>query len=256
MTIAHQEDKPIASPIVATAPQQPVKGESVNYGQIGGKSLIGYISRPQKDSESLPALIVIHEWWGLNDNIKMMTDRLAGEGYVALAVDLYTGSVANDREQARELLTKAIANSSELQKNIRQAYKYLETEEKAPKIASIGWCFGGTWSLNTALLFPDELDAAVIYYGKIETNRKKLKALQMPILGIFGALDRNPSVDLVKEFETNLKALNKPVEIHIYERAKHAFANPSAENYNQEAAEDAWEQTTTFLAKNLSLATN
>ena len=90
MTIAHQEDQPIASPIVATAPQQPVKGETVNYGQIDGQPLTGYISRPETASEPLPALIVIHEWWGLNDNIKMMTDRLAGEGYVALAVDLYS----------------------------------------------------------------------------------------------------------------------------------------------------------------------
>lgn len=252
MTIAHQEDQPIASPILATAPQQLVQGETINYGQIDGQTLTGYISRPQKASESLPALIVIHEWWGLNDNIKMMTDRLAGEGYVALAVDLYTGNVAQDRNQARELVTKAIANSSQLQENIKQAYQYLKTEEQAPTIGSIGWCFGGLWSLNTALLLPNELDATVIYYGgNIETNPDKLKSLQMPILGIFASLDQNPSVDVVKEFEANLKALNKSVEIYIYEGANHAFANPSGKNYNQKAAEDAWEKTIAFLAQNL-----
>jgi carboxymethylenebutenolidase len=249
MTIAHQEDQPITSPIVATAPQQAVTGKTIQYGQIDGQPLTGYISRPEKTSDSLPALIVIHEWWGLNDNIKMMTDRLAGEGYIALAVDLYNGKVADDRTQARELVTNAFNNSEPLKENIKQAYQYLETTEKAPKIGSIGWCFGGFWSLNTALLLPQQLDATVIYYGgNIETNPDQLKALQMPILGIFASLDQNPSVEVVKKFETNLKALNKPVEIHIYEGANHAFANPSGTNYNQEAAEDAWQKTVAFLA--------
>ena len=125
--------------------------------------------------------------------------------------------------------------------------------EKVPKIGSIGWCFGGLWSLNTALVFPDTLDATVIYYGgNIETNKEKLAPLQMPILGIFGALDQNPSIELVKKFEASLKSLNKSVEIYIYEGANHAFANPSGKNYNPQAAEDAWQKTTTFLNKYLS----
>lgn len=252
MTIAHQEDQPIASPMVATAPQQPVRGEMIDYGEIDGKPLTGYISRPQQVSEPLPALIVIHEWWGLNDNIKKMTDRLAGAGYIALAVDLYRGNVASEATTARDLMTQAMGNASELEENIKQSYAYLQNVEKAPTIGSIGWCFGGYWSLNTALLLPEQLDATVIYYGgNLETNPDKLKALQMPILGIFGSLDQNPSVELVKELEANLKALDKPVEIHIYEGANHAFANPSGRNYNQEAAEDAWQKTMDFLAQNL-----
>jgi carboxymethylenebutenolidase len=253
MAIAHQEDRPLPSPMVAQAPQVEVTGKSINYGEIAGQSLTGYLSHPKNKNQPLPALIVIHEWWGLNENIKTMTDRLAGEGYLALAVDFYNGKTADNPQEAKELVTKASANPEQLKENIKQAYQYLETEEKAPKIASIGWCFGGLWSLNTALIFPNELDATVIYYGgNIETNSDKLKPLQMPILGIFGSLDRNPSVEVVKKFAANLKSLDKSVEIHIYEGVDHAFANPSGKNYNAEAAEDAWQKTTAFLAKNLS----
>jgi carboxymethylenebutenolidase len=253
MVVSHQADNPIASPIIAKSPKIPVQSESVSYGKLNDKSLTGYISRPYESTKPLPALIVIHEWWGLNDNIKKMTDRLAGEGYVALAVDLYNGNVADNREQARELVTKAIFNSAQLKDNLKQAFEYLKTEEKAPKIASIGWCFGGLWSLNTALLLPEQLDATVIYYGgNLETDKEKLKPLQMPILGIFAALDKNPSIELVKQFETNLKALNKSVEIYIYDDVDHAFANPSGKNYNEEAAESAWQKTTAFLANYLN----
>ena len=252
MAISHAEDIPVASPIVAVDPKVPVTGENISYGNLNNQELVGYLATPTNTTGPLPALIVIHEWWGLNDNIKIMTERLAGEGYTALAVDLYEGKVAEDRQTARELVTVALENQARLQNNLRQAYQYLQQEEQAPKIASIGWCFGGTWSLNTALLFPDSLDAAVIYYGGgIETDPNKLKPLEMPILGIFGALDNNPSPATVAEFESALKDLNKNVEIYIYENADHAFANPSGTRYNREAAEDAWSKTTAFLEKYL-----
>lgn len=252
MTIAHQADQPLPSPIIAQSPKIEVKGKSINYGEIRNQTFTGYISRPVNNNKPLPALIVIHEWWGLNDNIKAMTDRLAGEGYIALAVDLYNGKVADNPEEAKELVTQAFFNSKELKENIQQAYQYLENTEKAPKIGSIGWCFGGLWSLNTALFFPNQLDATVIYYGgNLETNANKLKPLEMPILGIFGSLDQNPSVEVVKKFEETLKSLDKSVEIHLYEGVNHAFANPSGKNYNAKAAEDAWQKTTAFLAKNL-----
>jgi carboxymethylenebutenolidase len=249
---SHQGDLPIPTPIVAQASKIPVKTESVNYGQINNQKLVGYLARPADQNQPLPALIVIHEWWGLNDNIKAMTQRLAGEGYMALAVDLYQGKVAEEPSTARKLVTEAMANSSVLEDNIREAYNYLQQQEQAPKIGSIGWCFGGSWSLKTALLLPQQLDATVIYYGgNLETDPKVLKPLQMPILGIFGALDQNPSVSQVKQFQQSLESLNKSVEIHIYENADHAFANPSGTRYNRTAAEDAWQKTLAFLATTL-----
>lgn len=244
---AHDNDFPVASPLVAIAPKVPVEGQSVAYGNN-----TGYLAAPQNQTAPLPALIVIHEWWGLNDNIKAMTRRLAGEGYVALAVDLYAGQVAEAPDKALQLMQAALQNPQILEANLRQAYQYLENQQQAPKIASIGWCFGGTWSLKTALLFPQELDATVIYYGGgIETNPEKLAPLQMPILGIFGELDKNPPPEKVREFEAALKSLNKSAEIYIYENANHAFANPSGTRYNAEAAEDAWEKTTAFLQRHL-----
>lgn len=253
MLHSHQGDRPLASPAIAQAPAVPVTAETVTYGTVDGQPIAGYLARPADATEPLPALIVIHEWWGLNDNIKAMTERLAGEGYTALAVDLYGGQVADAPEQAQQL-TQAVSQNPQLaQENLRQAYQYLETEQQAPSIASIGWCFGGSWSLQTALLYPDKLDATVIYYGgQITTDPNELSPLKMPILGVFGELDDNPSPETVREFESALKSLGKSPEIYIYEGADHAFANPSGMRYNAEAAEDAWEKTVTFLDRHLS----
>jgi len=249
---SHQGDRPVASPAVAMAPSVPVTTEEVTYATVDGQPIVGYLARPADTTEPLPALIVIHEWWGLNDNIKMMTERLAGEGYTALAVDLHRGEVAEVPEQAQQL-TQAVSQNPELAKeNLRQAYQYLSTEQQAPTIASIGWCFGGSWSLNTALLYPDQLGATVIYYGgQITTDPEQLSPLKMPILGIFGELDDNPSPETVGEFKAALDSLGKSSEIYIYDGADHAFANPSGTRYNAEAAEDAWERTITFLDRHL-----
>lgn len=247
----HQGDRPVASPLVAQAPAVPVTTESVVYATIDGKPMTGYLARPAESGETLPAILVIHEWWGLNDNIKQMTQRLAGEGYTALAVDLYEGQVADTPEQARVLVEAARQNPDRIKDHMAQAYQYLKTEQQAPKIASLGWCFGGGVSLQTALLLPDQLNATVIYYGQLVTDPEALRPLEMPILGIFGALDENPSVESVHQFEAALNSLNKPAEIHIYEGANHAFANPSGTRYNAEAAADAWEKTVAFLDRTL-----
>jgi carboxymethylenebutenolidase len=236
--------------VPATFKLEQPKGEVISFATKEGSNGNAYYIKSTKPTNKV--LFVFHEWWGLNDNIKSMTERLAGEGYVALAVDLYGGEVADNPEKARELVTEARNNEQPLKNNIRQAYQYLSQDKKAQKIASIGWCFGGTWSLNTALLFPEELDATVIYYGGgIETNPNQLKALKMPILGIFAELDNNPSVETVRQFEAALKQVGKSPEIYIYENADHAFANPSGTRYNAEAAEDAWKKTITFLNQHL-----
>ncbi|MBW4466573.1 MAG: dienelactone hydrolase family protein [Pegethrix bostrychoides GSE-TBD4-15B] len=247
---SHQGDLPVPTGAVAQMPSMAVSGEQVSYG-TDSNPMTGYLARPADSTESLPALIVIHEWWGLNDNIQMMTDRLAGEGYMALAVDLYGGEVAENPEQAKMLVQSATANPQQIQENLRQAYAYLEGQQ-ATKIGSIGWCFGGSRSLETALLFPDKLDAAVIYYGgQLVTDADQLAALEMPILGIFGALDDNPSPETVQQFETALKSAGKSPEIYIYDGADHAFANSSGTRYNAAAAEDAWTKTTAFLERHL-----
>src|SRR5690606_37348723 len=116
-------------------------------------NLVGFLAMPADAAEPLPGVIVIHEWWGLNDNIKAMTRRLAGEGYVALAVDLYGGATAATPEQAQSLMAAMLADPDAARHNLQQAYDYLDKYAFAPRIASIGWCLGGGWSLQTALLY-------------------------------------------------------------------------------------------------------
>ncbi|MDJ0510693.1 MAG: dienelactone hydrolase family protein [Crocosphaera sp.] len=250
----HGEEKPLPTDILTHAPSEndAVMAKMVNYGNLEGKPVQGYLASPKNENRPLPAIIVIHEWWGLNDNVKAMTRKIAAEGYTALAVDMYQGESAKTPEKARELVTNARNNSDRLKENLTLAYQYLENEKNAPKIASMGWCFGGSLSLTTALLFPDNLDAAVIYYGgDLETDPDVLKSLEMPILGIFGELDRRPSPETVKAFERALMSLDKQVEVYLYPNADHAFANPSGERYNPEAAADAWEKTKQFFSDHL-----
>lgn len=251
MAEQHRHDKPTATPAATAAPAQEVAGEEVVYGQVGGKPVRGYLARPKGLKALLPGLIVIHEWWGLNDNIRKMAERLAGEGYTALAVDLYGGQIADTPEKAQALMGAVLKNTSPAEENLKQAYAFLETRQKAPKIGVIGWCFGGGWSLQTALLFPEKVDAAVIYYGHLVDDKAKLAPLKMPILGFFGGKDQSIPVATVQSFEKALKDLGKSVEIHVYEDASHAFANPSGGSYNPKAAEDSWKRTTAFFKTHL-----
>jgi carboxymethylenebutenolidase len=252
MAKEHQEDTPVpGASSLEGAPKTEVVSETVTYANIDGQEIRGYLARPKNVSGPLPGLIVIQEWWGLNDNIRKMADLLAGEGYTALAVDLYGGQVADTPEKAQEYMQAAMQNAAAGEDNLKQAYDYLEREHQAPRVGTIGWCFGGGWSLATALMMPDDLDAAVIYYGRLVTDVDELSPLNVPILGIFGAEDQGIPVDMVNEFEQALTSLEKDASIHIYEGADHAFANPSGTHYSRESAQDAWEKTLAFFEKHL-----
>lgn len=250
----HQDDSPATLPETWQVSPQSVVAQSVAYGDIDGYSLTGYLAQPTDVTDPLPGLIVIQQWWGLNENIQAMARRLAAEGYAALAVDLYDDQIAETPDQARSLVRAALENPDRLEQNLVAAYNYLSDVLNAPTVGSIGWCFGGTWSLNTALALPTQLDAVVIYYGgQITTNRDRLESLQMPIQGHFGALDTRPSPETVQEFEAALNDLGKTAQIYMYEGADHAFANPG-NRYNAEAAELAWERTIDFLNQHLQLS--
>lgn len=250
MAKEHAGETPVATPATAETSAVELDTQEVAYATTAdGRDVKGFLARP-KGAAGAPGLVVIHEWWGLNDNVRAMARKLAALGYAALAVDLYGGQKAEDSEGARALMQAALANPGVVEENLRQAYKYLESRG-AKKIGSIGWCFGGGWSLRTALLFPKDLDAAVIYYGRVVTEPEQLAPLEVPILGLFGALDKGIPVEGVRAFESALKGLGKKAEIHVYEGADHAFANPSGTRYNAAAAEDAWAKTVAFFAANL-----
>lgn len=251
MAQEHRNDVPTASPAASQKPGAPIKSQTVTYATIAGQDINGYLAYPAQAEGGLPGVLVFHEWWGLNDNIKSMADRLAAQGYVALAADLYRGRVADNPDTARAYMEAALKDSAALSQNLRQAHAFLKDEIKATRVASIGWCFGGSVSLKAALQLPDQLDAAVIYYGHVHADPEQLKPLKAPILGLFGGADQGIPVEGVREFEAALKSLGKSAEIHIYENAGHAFANPSGGNYKADAAEDAWMRSLEFLATHL-----
>jgi carboxymethylenebutenolidase len=252
MAEEHADDTADPSPGAQVEPGRAVMGERMAYAEVNDELVYGYFAFPADMLEPLPAVIVIHEWWGLNENVRAMAERLAAEGYMVLAVDLFEGETADSPGVARQLMLKAVESPQHASSNIRQAYEFIETAG-APSVASLGWCFGGGWSLNTAMLFPDDLDAAVIYYGQVTDDEDKLRPVNVPILGFFGAEDKGISVDSVKAFEQSLQRLRKEHELHIYPGAGHAFANPTGNNYKPEFAEDAWERTLAFLQEKLAL---
>lgn len=254
MAREHADDTTDPSPATEFEPGRTVISERLPYAEVGEQLVYGHFVFPADMVEPVPAIIVIHEWWGLNDNVRAMADRLAGEGYIVLAVDLYAGKTADDRESARQMMLSVVEDPDAASENIRQAYEFVAATAGAPRVASLGWCFGGGWSLNTAMLFPDELDAAVIYYGQVTDDEDKLRPVNVPILGLFGAEDTGISVASVQGFEATLERLRKNHDIHIYPGAGHAFANPTGTNYNAEVAEDAWQRTLEFLTQYLVTA--
>ena len=204
----------------------------------------------QQQQEPMPAVIMIHEWWGLNEHIKNQADILAKEGYVVLAVDLYRGEVAADSNRARELTSSVRNNSASAIDNLQSAVNYVKSLEMVDgsRIASLGWCFGGDWSLQLALNSSENpLAATIVYYGRPVTDTASLSSISWPILGIFGDQDQAIPVESVKQFTSALNASGVTNEIYLYEGVGHAFANPSGDNYAPKETADAWQKTIGFL---------
>lgn len=253
MSREHANDSTAPSPAAEIAPARPVVSQTMAYTEHKDELVYGYFSAPADMFEPLPAVIMIHEWWGLNDNIRSMADRLAGEGYIVFAVDLYAGGVASTPDEARALMMQAVEDPDAANENIKAAYRFVSETAGAPRIGSLGWCFGGGWSLNTARLFPDTLDASVIYYGQITSDEELLRPIETPILGLFAADDTGIKVASVEAFRDALERLRKNFEVHVYPGVGHAFANPSGRNYDAATAEDAWQRTLEFLNRHLSV---
>lgn len=251
MAREHAGDSGTPSAGAGITPERAVVAETLPYAEVDDELVYGHFVFPSDMVDPLPGLIVVHEWWGLNDGVRAMADRLAAEGYIVLAVDLFGGKTAQHSPDARELMLSALQKPEMANDNLRQAYEFMRDTGGAPAIGSLGWCFGGAWALNTALLFPDDLDAAVIYYGQVPDDEERLAPLNVPILGLFGENDRGIPVESVKGFQQALENLGKEHEIEIYDGVGHAFANPSGNNYDAEAAQQAWERTVEFLRTHL-----
>ena len=161
------------------------------------------------------AVVLIHEWWGLNQNIKNMAHDLAEEGFVALAVDLYDGKVATDSSDARKYATEVRNNMDDALSHMKSAGEFLRGNEfvLSDSVGSMGWCFGGGMSMQLAL--NEEMAATVIYYGAVETDKERLGSISWPVFGVFGEEDTAIPVDSVREFDVALDEVFElnPVEI-------------------------------------------
>jgi len=229
------------------SPAQPVIEETIAYGEAQNRNLNGVLTLPAEAFEPPPGVLVIHEWWGLDETARLVARRLAGEGFVVLAIDLYGGEVAESTAQAQGLMTRVMTDQQAALENIRQGIEYLRLYALAPRVATIGWSFGGTWSLQAALNQADIVDAAVMYYGQVATDEAALSGLESPLLGVFGGNDESITPDSVVGFRSDLRRLQKNADLRIYPDMLHEFATPGRNNYSHETAEEAWTRTIEFL---------
>jgi len=216
-------------------------GKMMSFDAADGKPANAYFIAAKK--KSYKYLIVIQEWWGLNDNVKMESDKYYSDlGDVnVIAVDMYDGKVAATPDSAMKLMRGA--DMGRMTAIMQGAIKYAGSKAS---IYSVGWCFGGMWSLQTAILAGPQAKGSVMYYGRPETNMEKLKSIQCDIIGLFGNLDQSPSPTMVNDFEKNMKEAGKNLSVNRYE-AGHGFANPSNPSYNAAAKEDAYTKAIAFL---------
>jgi carboxymethylenebutenolidase len=235
--------------LLAAASAFAADGKPVSY-KSGDETVQGVLYTPAGKGP-FPALVVVHEWWGLNDWVKEQASKLADQGYASLAVDLYRGKVATTPDMAHEIMRGVPEDRAK--RDLHAAVEFLKSQPtvKKDRIGAIGWCMGGGYALDIALQEPD-LAATVINYGHLATDPDALKKINAPILGLFGGQDHGiPPAD-VNKFEQQLKQLGKKVDIKIYDDAGHAFENSNnKDGYRPADAADAWKRTVDFLAMTL-----
>ena len=223
--------------------------KNVSY-KSGDETVQGVVYSPEGKGP-FPGIVVIHEWWGLNDWVKEQATKLSDLGYVTLAVDLYRGKVATTPDEAHEIMRGVPEDRAK--RDLHAAVEFLKSQPDVSKdrLGSIGWCMGGGYSLDVALQEPT-LKAVVINYGHLATDSESIQKINAAVLGIFGGQDKGITPDDVKKFEALLKQNGKKVEIMIYPNAGHAFENPNnTAGYRAADAADAWTRTVNFLASNL-----
>ena len=234
----------LADPRLAWAAAQSL--ENVSLTTDGGLNVSAALAVPAQTPA--PAILLVHEWWGLNDQIKTMAADLAKQGYLALAVDLYNGHVTDKPDEARKLVGGV--DGAAATDTVGSWLRWLKGHQLASgKSATIGWCFGGGWSLNAALAEP--VDATIVYYGSVKKSAGDLQALNGPVLGHFAERDRWINHAMVSGFEAEMAKAGRAYTSHWYE-ADHAFANPASARYDEGDAALAWQRSLDFLRQHLS----
>jgi carboxymethylenebutenolidase len=238
----------LAIPSLAATPKD------VTY-KSGSDTVHGIVYTPAGKGP-FPGIVVIHEWWGLNDWVKDQASKLADQGYVTLAIDLYRGKVATTPNEAHEFMGGVPQDRAK--RDLEAAFNFLQSQSniKKDRIGAIGWCMGGGYSLGLALQEPklaaDVINYGVYDYASLAKDQDAIKKINAPIMGFFGAQDRGIPTDDLKKFWDQLSKLGKKADFSIYPDAGHAFENPNnKDGYRPKDALDAWKKTVAFFASTL-----
>ncbi|MDX1482677.1 MAG: dienelactone hydrolase family protein [Woeseiaceae bacterium] len=236
------------------APARDVTAESLPYGEIANELVYGHFAIPTDMIDPYPAIILVHDWWGLTDEVRGRAERLAAEGYIVLAVDLFSGKTADTVTGARELEIEAIENPARAEQNLRQAIDFIRASSGAPRIAMLGYGLGGGLALNASLDMDDRLDAVVSFYGPVQTDEEALRSASVPFLGFYLEEDRAVRIENVRTFNDILSAVNDEVDVRIYAEGRRGFADRSSANFDPSLASESWQHMLAFLDSTLSTA--
>jgi carboxymethylenebutenolidase len=221
-------------------------GQTVTFKRPDGKDCNGYLASPASGGDRAPGVVVIQEWWGLNDQIKGVADRLAGLGYRALVPDLYRGKVTLDAAEAQHMMTNLNFADAATQ-DVRGAAQYLK--QSSPKVGVVGFCMGGALTVLAAL-YVKEADACSSWYGFPPEQAGDVKTITVPLQLHLAEKDAAFSPDNARALEAKLKEGKVPFESHWYD-AGHAFGNETGPNHHAQHAKSAWDRTMEFFAKHL-----
>jgi len=235
----------LADPLLARAVAASL--EEVTLTTAGGATVRAALALPAQAPAS--AVLLVHEWWGLNDQIKSVAAELARRGYVALAIDLYDGQVATTAADARRFMATVARDPRTATETLAAWVAWLKAYKRGTgKVGTVGWCFGGGWSLNASIAAP--VEATVIYYGDVRRKARDLARLKGPVLGHFATRDRWITRQMVAGFAAEMKKAGKSLTAYWYE-ADHAFANPTRARYDAADAKRAWTRTLAFYRETL-----
>ena len=224
-----------------------VTGYEIAYGDAAVRINNGYFVLPADVGEPLPGILLIHDQWGLNDTIRAMARRLSGEGYAVLAIDLFEGETADSAGQADALVGRFLGDRAAVLANIGQARAWLQENGLPPRIAVVGFGYGGEWALRAALNAGEGINATVMFYGRVVSNSSELETLRAPVLGIFAQQDDRIPLRDVTQFRSRLRDLGSGNAVLIHPNVGYDFANPDSAAYDHEAAVENWNNAVRFL---------
>ena len=238
-------------PVAEGGAAREVVAETLAYGEVDDTLVYGHFAIPADMVEPLPAVIVVHDWWGLNDAVRGIAERLASQGYIVLAVDMFGGATAAVSTDARKLEIAALENPQLALENLAQASDFLRNVAGAPETAIVGYGFGGSWALNAALDNGEGLGAVAMFYGQVSADERRLASLDTPLLGFFAEGDRAVPAATVERFEAVLTDLGKDHDVQIFDGVRRGFANAQSENFDAAADQESWSRLVSFLSSTL-----